>query len=144
MTIDGPATAAVVVASTATAAALAANALAPVPAINSAMRSAVGGPAPLPPAAAAHSASGSGTTAVAAARSVSRARWTSWRTAPSLTPSSRATSSCVRPSIAIRSSASRWRSGSAASPVSVWRTTARRSISSCGAEPARSDSSSSA
>ncbi len=32
-------------------------------------------------------------TAVAAARSVSRARWTSWRTAPSVTPSSRATSS---------------------------------------------------
>ena len=144
MTIAGPATA-VVVASTATVPALAANAPAPAPATSSAIRSAVGPPAPAPPAAAAaHEASGSGTTAVAAARKVSRARCTSWRTAPSETPSSRATSSWLRPSTAIRSSASRWRSGSAAKAVSVSRTTARRSISSWGASPPRSDSRSSA
>ena len=143
-TIDGPATAAVLVARTATTPALAANALAPVPAISSAIRSALGGPAPEAPAAAAHCASGSGTTAVAAARSVNRARCTSWRTAPSVTPSSRATSCCERPSTVICSSASRWRSRNAARPVSVWRTTARRSISSCGASDSRSASLSSA
>ena len=43
------------------------------------------------------SRSASASTAVAAARSCTRARWTSWRTAPSLTPSSRATSSCAAP-----------------------------------------------
>ena len=46
----------------------------------------------LGPIAATQEASGSGVSTVAAARSVVRARRTSWRTAPSLTPSSRATS----------------------------------------------------
>ena len=78
---------------------------------------------------ASHVTSGSGATR-RRRRSVVRARCTSWRAAPVLRPSSSAASSWLRPSIAIASSASRWRGGGAASPCSVCRTTARRASSS--------------
>ena len=111
--------------------------------------------APAPPAPAATSAtratvascpatmtfsSGIGVTAVAAVRRVVRARWTSWRTAPSVSPSSAAMSEWARPSTATASSAARWREGSEATPSSVRRISSRRSSSVSGPVKSPTDS----
>lgn len=86
-----------------------------------------------PPKEAAQAIRGAGVSDVAAERSVKRARWTSWRTAPSLIRMSRAMSARLWPSTTVRSRASWWLVGSAATPVSVSRMTARRSSSASGA-----------
>ena len=112
----------------------------PAPPASSAMRCVTAGASGAPPIAAAQEANGSGVTTVAAARSVVRARCTSWRTAPSLTSRSRAIAARLCPSTAVRRSASRWLAGSAATPVSVSRITARRSRSTSTPGASRSES----
>ena len=111
---------------------------APPAAPSSARRAALGGTLVAAPAA--QMAIGVGVTAVAAARSVARARWTSWRTAPSVRPRSCATCARLSPPTAVRRSASRWLNGSAATPASVSRITVRRSRSVSGPSGERRDS----
>ena len=77
--------------------------------------------------------SGNGISALAAWRSRRRARCTNWRTAPSDSPMVRATCSRGKPSTAVFSRASRWRSGSALSWASVaWAVARRWTVSSSG------------
>jgi hypothetical protein len=142
----GPPVATAPVASTAAAPALSdidAAPAPPAPAATSATRATVASPEPV----IISCSSGVGVIAVAAVRSVCRARWTSWRTAPSVRPSSAATSECARPSTATASSAARWREGSEAIPSSARRISSRRSSSVAGSvakPPADSGISSSA